>query len=77
MDVKLKVEAVLVFRASCGCGWSQTEPSEHEAETAAVQHRTNPRCQGCGEQHPHDDVDWFPHEEVILCHDCATWYPEG
>jgi hypothetical protein len=75
------VEPVLMFRASCHCGWWRvTGCDEFAALTAIVGHTVNTRCDGCTDPIEHDDS--VVHEQGswagLFCPECAFYYaPEA
>jgi hypothetical protein len=76
----MAVEPVLMFRASCYCGWWQIVDDEELGKSAVIQHRLNTRCDGCGRDVDHGEAeaiaDCFAGDDTtgVFCPDCAPDY---
>jgi hypothetical protein len=71
----LAVEPVLMFRASCYCGWWKvTGSSEEEAQVELIQHRAVSICDACKGTTGHDDLT-VVHESKRSGAYCATCAP--
>jgi hypothetical protein len=53
----IAVEPVLMFRASCACGWWKVVGADEDtAKDALLVHMVASRCDGCGSSAKHDDL---------------------
>lgn len=70
------VEPVLMFRASCYCGWWKITPDEDNGINALYWHTLETQCDGCTVEIDHDSAtvhdqgDWAG----AFCKDCAADY---
>lgn len=73
----LAVEPVLMFRASCYCGWWEvTGSDEQEAQVRLIRHRAASRCDACASNTEHDDLTVVPQRgrSGSYCGHCAPIY---
>jgi hypothetical protein len=72
----LAVEPVLMFRASCYCGWWKvTGSDEAEAKVELIRHRANGDCDACKGTTGHDDLILVESKRPgTYCRSCAPSY---
>jgi hypothetical protein len=73
------VEPVLMYRASCHCGWwTVTGSDEKAAKVAVILHALVTRCDGCAEEIDHASAMVVGEEDRagVFCGFCAPHYAE-
>lgn len=72
----IAVEPVLMFRASCFCGWWKVRATEDDAQTTLIGHTLVTRCDGCRVDLDHDAATVHDQDSWAgaFCAACAPHY---